>query len=128
MSGLYPNEYQKMNRTGTAKKKMKSNQAGIARMNRGARRRGRSAPAPTPFSAVPAATRGSGSRGGLRLVPDVDETALGLVHGSGVHRPDLLVGEEHEVEELETGGLRLFLDSDDPGVVAVIREVLERDL
>src|SRR5688572_4722631 len=107
MSGLYPKEYQKMNRTGIAKKKMKSSHAGLARMNRGARRRGRSAPAPTALPSFPA-TRGSGSRGGLRLVPDLDETALRLVHRTRVHRRDLLVREEHEVEELETGGLRFL--------------------
>src|SRR5688500_8004763 len=39
MSGLYPNEYQKMNRTGTAKKNTNRSHAGIARAQRGARRR-----------------------------------------------------------------------------------------
>src|SRR5688500_19069813 len=112
MSGLYPNEYQKMNRTGTAKKKTNSSHAGIARARRGARRRGRSAPAPTPPSSIPA-PRGSGSRGGLRLVPDLDQTALRLVHGARVHRCDQLVGEEDHVEVLEAGRLRLLLDPGD---------------
>src|SRR5688572_18318098 len=114
-----------MNRTGTAKKKMKRSHPGMASAKRGARRRGRSAPAPTSLPAVPAATWGSGSRGSLRLVPDVHQTALRFVHGARVHRGHLFIRVEDEVEELEAGGLRLFLDTHDAGVVPVVVQVLE---
>jgi hypothetical protein len=40
MSGLYPNEYQTISRTGIAKKSRNSSQAGMASVNRGARRGG----------------------------------------------------------------------------------------
>ena len=98
MSGLYPKEYQTISRTGIAKNRMNSNHAGIARPNRQASARALRAPPTLP---AVASASGSGSRGGLRLVPDLHEATLGLVHGAGVHRGDLRVVEEHEVEEAE---------------------------